>query len=78
MQLSETTLIEELNTANRNYKSFHIQVTSTESEKILNPKNWPTGIQVKRFFISKFNSQKDGSMNNENPDNSDKQTKRKC
>lgn len=50
---------------------------STESDKILDPKNWPTGIRVKRFFLSKLNSQKIGSMNNENPVNSDKHKKQK-
>ncbi|RNA28778.1 hypothetical protein BpHYR1_048186 [Brachionus plicatilis] len=50
---------------------------STESDKIFDPKNWPTGIHVKRFLLYKINSQKIGSMNNENPENSYKHKKQK-
>lgn len=50
--------IEQLNTENKYYKSFHIQVFSTESEKILDPVNWPIGVRVKRFFEAKDKSKK--------------------
>ncbi|CAF1026922.1 unnamed protein product, partial [Brachionus calyciflorus] len=41
-----------LDTKDRNYSSFHVQVYSHHNDKMLNPNNWTKGVKIKRYFFA--------------------------
>ncbi|CAF0940024.1 unnamed protein product, partial [Brachionus calyciflorus] len=66
--------IETLDTKDRNYSSFHVQVYSHHNDKMLDSNNWTKGVKVKRYFFTteKTNGYRynkiDNNRKNENED----------
>ncbi|CAF1127254.1 unnamed protein product, partial [Brachionus calyciflorus] len=50
--------IEILDTKERNYISFHVQVYSHYNDKILDPNNWTIGVRVNRYFFANEKNEK--------------------